>query len=48
LLQYKNITTLPPPGNLKFTRLDIFQSLKLRISMGKIFSISLKLLTPNT
>jgi len=31
------------PGNLKFNYLGIFQRLKLRISMGKILSISLKL-----
>jgi len=35
--------------NLKFNYLGIFQSLKLRILMGKILSISLKLnFTPNT
>jgi len=38
-----------PPGNLKFNYLGIFQSLKLRFSMEKILSISLKLnFTPNT
>jgi len=38
-----------PCGNLKFNFLDIFQSLKLHILMGKILSISLKLnFTPNT
>jgi len=37
------------PGNLKFNNLVIFQSLKLRISMEKILSISLKLnFSPNT
>jgi len=37
------------PGNLEFNYLGIFQSLKLRISMGKILLISLKLnFTPNT
>jgi len=42
----KNITS---SGNLKFNYLGIFQSLKWRISMGKILSISLKLnFTPNT
>jgi len=30
-----------PPGNLKFNYLGIFESLKLRISMEKILSISL-------
>jgi len=36
-------------GNLKFNNLGIFQSLKLRILMGKILSISLQLnFTPNT
>jgi len=36
------------PGILKFNNLGIFQSLKLRISMEKILSISLKLnFTPN-
>jgi len=29
-----------PPGNLKLNYLGIFQSLKLRISMDKILSIS--------
>jgi len=39
----------PPPGNLEFNYLGIFQSLKLRISMEKILLISLKLnFTPNT
>jgi len=38
-----------PPENLKFNYLDIFQSFKLRISMGKILTISLKLnFTPNS
>jgi len=38
-----------PSGNLKFSNLGIFQSLKLRISMEKIVVISLKLnSTPNT
>jgi len=38
-----------PSGNLKFINLDIFQSLKPRILMEKILSISLKLnFTPNT
>jgi len=38
-----------PPGNLKFHDLDIFQSLKLRISTEKIPLISLKRnFTPNT
>jgi len=38
-----------PSGNLKFKYLRIFQSLKLRISMEKILSISFKLnFTPNT
>ena len=38
-----------PPGNLKLNYLDIFQSLKFRISMEKILPISLKLnFTPNT
>ena len=38
-----------PSGNLEFIYLDIFPSLKLRILMEKIFSISLKLnFTPNT
>jgi len=37
-----------PSGNLKFYYLGIFQSLKLRILLGKILSISLKLnFTPN-
>jgi len=36
-------------GNLLFNHLGIFQSLKLRISVGKILPISLKLnFTPNT
>jgi len=33
-----------PSGNLKFINSGIFQSLKFRILMGKIFSISLKLI----
>jgi len=38
-----------PSGNLEFNNLGIFQSLKLRNSMGKILAISLKLnFTPNT
>jgi len=38
-----------PSGNLKFDNLGIFQSLKLRILLGKILPISLKLnFTPNT
>jgi len=38
-----------PSGNLKFEYLGIFQGLKLRILMGKIISISPKLIfTPNT
>jgi len=38
-----------PSGNMKFNYLGIFQNLKLRILMGKILSISLKLnFTPNT
>jgi len=38
-----------PSGNLKFNSLGFFQSLKLRILMGKILLISLKLnFTPNT
>jgi len=38
-----------PSGNLKFNNLGIFQGLKLRNVMGKIFRISLKLnFTPNT
>jgi len=38
-----------PPGNLKLNYFVIFQSLKLRILMEKILSISLKLnFTPNT
>jgi len=38
-----------PSGNLKFNNLDIFQSLKLRILMGRILRISLKLnFTPDT
>jgi len=43
------IQKISPPGNLKFNYLGIFQSLKLRISMEIIHSISLKLnFTPNT
>jgi len=39
----------PPPGNLKFNYSGNFQSLKLRISMEKILSISLRInFTPNT
>jgi len=38
-----------PSGNLNFNYLGISQSLKLRILMGKILSISLQLnFTPNT
>jgi len=38
-----------PTGNLKFNYFGIFHSLKLRISMEEILSISLKLnFTPNT
>jgi len=38
-----------PSGNPKFNNLGVFQSLKLRILMAKIVSISLKLnFTPNT
>jgi len=38
-----------PSGNLKFNNLGIFQSLKLRILVGKIPPITLKLsFTPNT
>jgi len=38
-----------PCGNLKFNYLGIFQTLKLRILMGRILSTSLKLnVTPNT
>jgi len=38
-----------PSGNLKFNNLGIFQSIKLRIFMGKFLSISLKLnFSPNT
>ena len=38
-----------PSWNLKFNNLGIFQSLKLRILMEKIFPISLKLsFSPNT
>ena len=33
-----------PSGNLKFNNLGIFQSLKLRILMGKILQISLQLI----
>jgi len=40
---------MSPPENLKFNYLGIFQSLKLRISMEKILSISRKLnFTPKT
>jgi len=43
------IKKISPSGNLKFNYLGIFQSLKLRISMGKILSISLQLdFTPIT
>jgi len=38
-----------PSGNLKFNDVGIFQSLKLRILLGKILPISLKLnVAPNT
>jgi len=37
-----------PSGNLTFNYLGIFQSLKLRILVGKIRSISLLNFTPNT
>jgi len=38
-----------PNGNMKFNYLGIFQSLKLRLSMEQILSVSLKLnFTPNT
>jgi len=44
--QFKKIS---PPGNLNFNYLGLFQSLKLRISIEKILSISLKLnFTPIT
>jgi len=36
----------PPPVNLKFGYLSLVQSLKLRISMEKILSISLVNITP--
>jgi len=36
-----------PPGNLKFSYLGIFQSLKLRFSMEKVLSLKLNF-TPNT
>jgi len=40
---------IPSPANIKFNYLRIFQSLKLRILMEKILSLSLKLnFTPNT
>jgi len=43
-----NLTKYHPSGNLKFKNLGIPQSLKFRILMGKILSISLKLnFTPN-
>jgi len=46
LLQFKKYFS---SGNLKFNYLGIFQSLKLRIFVEKIISISLKLnITPNT
>jgi len=32
-----------PSGNLKFNNLDIFQSLRIPILMGKVLPISLKL-----
>jgi len=41
LSQFKKFKN--PPGNLKFNYLDIFQSLKLRISIKTIISISFKL-----
>jgi len=38
-----------PSGNLRFSNLGIFQSLKLRIFMKKFLPVSLKLnFTPNT
>jgi len=44
-----NLKKYQPSGNLKFNYLGNFQSLKLRILMGKILSISLKLnFTPNS
>jgi len=49
--QFSIVTILKkyPSGNLKFNNLGIFQSLKLRILVGKILPISLKLnFTPNT
>jgi len=55
ILEYPFRSVLPqfkkyhPSGNLKFNKLDIFQSLKLRNLMGNILRISLKLnFTPNT
>jgi len=50
-LQFSIVTIkkISPTRNLKFHYLDIFQSLKSRISMEKILTISLKLnFTPNT
>jgi len=44
-----NLKKYQPSGKLKFSNLGIFQSLKLRILMEKIFLISLKLnFAPNT
>jgi len=42
--QFNIVTFLKyiPTGNLNFNNFGIFQSLKLRIFVGKIFSISLK------
>jgi len=49
-VQYcRNLKKYHPSGNLKFHKLGIFQSLRLRILMEKIHTISLKLnFTPNT
>jgi len=47
--QFSIVKKYHPSGNLKFNYSGIFQSLKLHISMEKIFSISPKLnFTPNT
>jgi len=46
---FHHFKNLPRSVNLKFNNVGIFQSLKLRISMEKIFPISFKLIfTPNT
>jgi len=46
---FVTIKKISPPGNHTFNYLGIFQILKLRISIEKILSISLKLnFTPNT